>query len=504
MDTLVGGPGLRRGRRDSERIEFGEALDFWRVVGIDRDRSLSLLAEMKLPGTAMLNFDLEPVDEGQRTQLTMTARYRPKGLMGLLYWYAVVPLHNIVFGGMLKGIRKAAEKVNREKNKVMSDANADVGAKPGYGRARLWLGISAVGTLVTLSTLALALNLPSILLPAIDASFGEQTVGVCLFFALYMLIQLPFDFLGGYWLPQQFNRTHPPLGTFVVNLIRGALCHVALLLVAAGCMMAAGKTFGVVGIVAAGVALGLLLLQLRVQVASMMSPLVIAKQTVSSNETQQLNIIDIASDDEGFTGGVVGVLRARSQLLPTKWREVLGPEGIQLVASRRTLATQTGNWLRGRLVALSFTAVGLLLAALLVDRALLGTARGTVEISLWFSLWSFLGLLILPTFSRRGVIEIDECVQAAGYSAQLMRMVAERLDRLQDGERSRPSLVETIFHPVPSVENRLEGPRSHHVMGYWDAARTSIYLSLVGLGLLSRAVHCNCGRPALWVFLPTD
>ena len=58
MDTLVGGPGLRRGRRDSERVEFGEALDFWRVVGIDRDRSLSLLAEMKLPGTAMLNFDL--------------------------------------------------------------------------------------------------------------------------------------------------------------------------------------------------------------------------------------------------------------------------------------------------------------------------------------------------------------------------------------------------------------------------------------------------------------
>ena len=115
MDTLVGGPGLRRGRRDSERVEFGEALDFWRVVGIDRDRSLSLLAEMKLPGTAMLNFDLEPIDEGQRTQLTMTARYRPKGLIGLLYWYAVVPLHNIVFGGMLKGIRKAARESESRK-----------------------------------------------------------------------------------------------------------------------------------------------------------------------------------------------------------------------------------------------------------------------------------------------------------------------------------------------------------------------------------------------------
>ena len=109
MDTLVGGPGLRRGRRDADRVEFGEALDFWRVVGIDRDRSLSLLAEMKLPGKAMLNFELEPEKDGRRTRLTMTARFRPKGLLGILYWYAVLPLHNIVFGGMLRGIRNTAE-----------------------------------------------------------------------------------------------------------------------------------------------------------------------------------------------------------------------------------------------------------------------------------------------------------------------------------------------------------------------------------------------------------
>ncbi len=76
---VLSGPRLRRGRRDSERVEFGEALDFWRVVGIDRDRSLSLLAEMKLPGTAKLNFDLDSTATNDRTQLTMTAKYRPKG-----------------------------------------------------------------------------------------------------------------------------------------------------------------------------------------------------------------------------------------------------------------------------------------------------------------------------------------------------------------------------------------------------------------------------------------
>ncbi|TVQ62602.1 MAG: SDR family oxidoreductase [Phycisphaerales bacterium] len=109
MDTLVGGPGLRRGRRHPELVEFGEALDFWRVVGIERDRSLKLRAEMRLPGVAMLHFDLTPQPDPERTTLTMTARFRPKGLLGLAYWYSVLPLHHIVFSGMLRGIQRTAE-----------------------------------------------------------------------------------------------------------------------------------------------------------------------------------------------------------------------------------------------------------------------------------------------------------------------------------------------------------------------------------------------------------
>ncbi len=130
MDTLVGGPGLRRGRRDSEQVEFGEALDFWRVVGIERDRSLSLRAEMKLPGEAMLNFQIEPVEDARKTKLTMTALYRPRGLLGILYWYAVQPLHNVVFGGMLKGILKMAEGIqNSEKPSGPSPRPDDAGAQ---------------------------------------------------------------------------------------------------------------------------------------------------------------------------------------------------------------------------------------------------------------------------------------------------------------------------------------------------------------------------------------
>jgi hypothetical protein len=107
MDRLVGGPGLRRGRRDPEMVGYGEALDFWRVVGYERDRRLALRAEMKLPGEALLEFRIEPRGERQ-CALQQVALFQPRGLLGLLYWYAVAPLHSIVFRGMLLGIEREA------------------------------------------------------------------------------------------------------------------------------------------------------------------------------------------------------------------------------------------------------------------------------------------------------------------------------------------------------------------------------------------------------------
>jgi uncharacterized protein YbjT (DUF2867 family) len=110
LDRLFGGPGLRRGRRDPEKVGYGEALDFWRVTGIEPNRRLELRAEMKLPGEASLEFEVQPhPEDAHRSVVVQTARFKPRGLLGLAYWYAVLPLHSIVFSGMLKGIRHAAE-----------------------------------------------------------------------------------------------------------------------------------------------------------------------------------------------------------------------------------------------------------------------------------------------------------------------------------------------------------------------------------------------------------
>lgn len=114
LDRLFGGPGLRRGRRDPEKIGYGEALDFWRVTGIEPNRRLELRAEMKLPGEASLEFEVHPrPGDDHRCTIVQTARFKPRGLLGLAYWYSVLPLHNIVFRGMLQGIRRAAEASGR-------------------------------------------------------------------------------------------------------------------------------------------------------------------------------------------------------------------------------------------------------------------------------------------------------------------------------------------------------------------------------------------------------
>jgi hypothetical protein len=107
LDRLVGGPGLRRGRRDGSNLRPGDALDFWRVETFEPDRRLRLKAEMKLPGRAWLEFEVTP--DGPGSRITQTAIFDPVGLGGLLYWYALLPVHNVMFKGMLRRIVRAAE-----------------------------------------------------------------------------------------------------------------------------------------------------------------------------------------------------------------------------------------------------------------------------------------------------------------------------------------------------------------------------------------------------------
>lgn len=108
LDWVVGGVGLRRGRRDPQRLRVGDALDFWRVEALEQDRLLRLRAEMKLPGRAWLQFEIEPEDDGGPTRLVQTAFFEPKGLAGLAYWYLLYPAHRVIFEGLIDALARRA------------------------------------------------------------------------------------------------------------------------------------------------------------------------------------------------------------------------------------------------------------------------------------------------------------------------------------------------------------------------------------------------------------
>lgn len=109
MDRLMGGAGLRRGRRHPSQLYVGDALDFWRVLDIEPHRRLVLLAEMKVPGEAVLEFAVKPLPNGQ-TELQQLSRFLPKGLWGIIYWYSLYPFHIWLFRGLVRTIAQAVGK----------------------------------------------------------------------------------------------------------------------------------------------------------------------------------------------------------------------------------------------------------------------------------------------------------------------------------------------------------------------------------------------------------
>ncbi len=111
LDMLVGGVGMRRGRRDPAVLQVGDALDWWRVEAIEPNRRLRLFAEMKVPGRAWLEFEVEP--DGAGSTIRQTAIFDPVGLGGLAYWYITYPVHRLIFTGMLRRIAAVANETRR-------------------------------------------------------------------------------------------------------------------------------------------------------------------------------------------------------------------------------------------------------------------------------------------------------------------------------------------------------------------------------------------------------
>lgn len=389
-----------------------------------------------------------------------------------------------------------------------------------YARARLLLGITGVGTQVVLAGAALAADLPGRLLPSDPSAPVLATAGAATLALLVpVALLLPLDVLGGLLVV----RARPPLADWLRGWARGVAVQVAVWFVAACALVAAARAGGALAVIAAALALQAVLLAGRGALARAVAPFAVGAPAPALADAARAAGLDparvraVATADDGFVGGWMGTPFGRAVDAPTAtlwvpaaWASLPRPALVAALARRRVTRTR-GLHARGVLLAVAWNTVGLALA-LGAPGADVRAAAGLLTVVAWGTLWSFLGLLLLPTPSRRAVFAVDRAAAAdAATTADAVRAALVALDARQDDEATRATGIETIFHPVPARAARLSaleaarrataepnGLAAHH------AARHALYLAWALGSPLSRAVHCNVGRPALWVVWPGD
>ncbi|WP_394793059.1 hypothetical protein [Armatimonas sp.] len=362
-----------------------------------------------------------------------------------------------------------------------------------YARARLWLGITGVGTLVTLSALLLLFQLPQRFLLTQPATFSAELRELFFVLVAYAAISAPFDFFGGFVLPHEFGRSQGGFFAFLPRWLRGVILHSVFLLTFGLLLLHAARVGGTLLTLGVFCGLQFALLLFQPLLARLLGGLCYSREEPTV----------LSGGGHYFTGGITGLPGHERVLLPAHWQELLTPEQLQAVLLRKRGTIESGARTRGLLLAFGWNLAGFCLALALTGG--LSSIGQLVTLSLWFTLWSFLGLLLLPAPSQNGVFEADQYALENGASREVLESMIRQLDALQDDEPARSERVERIFHPLPSVERRRQRfGTSPSGFGAWHGARMAIYFSWAGLSLLSRAVHCNSGRPDVWVFLPSD
>jgi hypothetical protein len=351
-------------------------------------------------------------------------------------------------------------------------------------RRRLWLGITNVGFWV----LAACAGLYWLVNCRADAP------GTGLLFAIgvgVIAAQAVFDFIGGVTL---MLGPRPSAMAFLRGWSRGVLGHT---LVLAGVGLVSAISLRITGGFSTGIVVAMAALALgRLHLLRAIGG-VATTQHAHDGET----ILTAAVNDPAFTGGIVGLGRRAKSLLPASWMDTLPKPELVAESSRRRWQIANALPSRAFVLILLWNLLGTFTgtqAFHLADRtpsvALLGHAC-------WMTLWAFASLLVLPALSRKAVLAAD---RAAADSGQDPRAWITRFPDLVGEDGSPNAAVQTIFYPVPSAEMRLSQlghPSTGFVPG--NLARSNLYYSWATFTLLGRAVHCNVGRPALWVFPPS-
>ncbi|MGC4048856.1 MAG: hypothetical protein QM757_04955 [Paludibaculum sp.] len=366
-----------------------------------------------------------------------------------------------------------------------------------YARARLGPSLTGMALLLLLTLAAYLYQMPSTFFPYFGGPWYLDWAGFVVCFLAYAGLSLPFDIWGGYSLPGSYQQPHLPFPSFLRQWLRGILVQGFVMTACALALLQAGKLAGIWGSAAALLVLQIALLAFQLPLARWTGGL-----TAASSQSGSETVI-LRSADLGFTGGLAGLPGFARKVQPQFWDTRLSAPALLAEHLRREGLARTGARTRGVLLAMGWNLLGFVLSASLpwggVD-----TIFSLLETLLGCTLWSFLGLLVLPSFSRPGTLQADRYAVLHGATRPQIEAAICEIDQLQQEDLSRPNWQESLSS-IPSVENRLTAlDATHQPYGAWLASRTALFLSWANFGLLSRAVRSSVGRPELWVLPPSD
>lgn len=393
----------------------------------------------------------------------------------------------------------------------MTSPSLPIGARTGhltYARSRLYLGITGVGTSVIAAVCVLGFDIASQgFSTSPDQPLGRAMLSLGLYFALLTMGFFLFDLVGGAWVVRRKDWAQ----VWLFRWLRGVAVHWVVWMAMALALMLTARAADVPAVIAVFALGQLLLAALRGRMVGVIArmpvqpapPSMVQAAQQAGLDPAKLRVVD--TPDEGFTGGWSGI-QPDTLVVPLRW-STLPAAALTAQFARRKAIADSGAHRRGVLGAIVWNTAGFG-AVLALTGASPATAAGIVTLAAGMTLWAFLGVLLLPTPSRAAVYATDAAAaQTVGVAG--VREAIERLDAWQDDEPTRSVNVERIFHPVPSRSNRLarlaRAPgaglgaiHAHHL------ARHALWLGWGALSPISRLVHCNVGRTALWAMLPGD
>lgn len=379
-----------------------------------------------------------------------------------------------------------------------ASARTEHSRSPSYPSDRLKLGMATVGFITLASAVALVAALPQKMVNLLEANGINELVAFPIFLAIYLVIMIPFDLLGGILLPRKHDKK---AHTSISGYIKGGLIHGVLISISWFTLHLAGSISGIIGCLLAILILGLIGISLQFQIAELVGRLKVRASKMQRKNFPSDEARSIESQDPAFTGSIVGLPGSEKILMPSRWKEIFGEAGLSELKQRRMLIIQKGWRNRGLILSMIWILGSLFLSGLLVGFPD-GSVESSINLILGTTIFNFIGLLILPTPSRNMTYRVDKTMQLSGMDSSEFNSWIQEFSELTDGEQSRHPWIERIFHPLPSVKNRQSNSSSSWAA--WNATRTMLFLSIFSGGLLSRAVHCNVGRPDLWIIAPTD